>query len=30
LEHRQEPSRMVVVAKPVEAKDGRVSVVYRN
>lgn len=29
MEHRQDPSRMAVIAKPVEAKDGRVTVVYQ-
>jgi hypothetical protein len=30
LEHRGEPSRMVVIAKPVEAKGGKVSVIYKD
>jgi hypothetical protein len=29
MEHREAPSRMVVIAKPVEAKDGKVTVVYK-
>jgi hypothetical protein len=29
MEHRREPSRVAVIAKPVEAKDGRVTVAYR-
>ena len=30
IEHRREPSRMAVIAKPVEAKEGKVTVVYRD
>jgi hypothetical protein len=30
MEHRQDPSRMAVIAKPVEAKEGRVTVVYQE
>jgi hypothetical protein len=30
MEHRREPSRMAVIAKPVEAKEGKVTLVYRD
>ena len=30
MEHCREPSRMAVIAKPVEAKEGKVTVVYRD
>lgn len=30
MEHRREPSRMAVIAKPVEAEDGKVTVVYKE
>jgi hypothetical protein len=30
MEHRRDPSRMAVIAKPTLAKDGRVTVVYRE
>jgi hypothetical protein len=29
-ERRQNPSRMVVISKPIEAKDGKVTVVYQD
>lgn len=30
MEHRLRPSRMAVIAKPVEAKDGTVTIVYQD
>ncbi|WP_422003189.1 G1 family glutamic endopeptidase [Reyranella sp.] len=30
MEHRWDPSRMAVIARPVEARDGRVRIVYRE
>jgi hypothetical protein len=30
MEHRSEPSRMAVIAKPIEAKEGKVTVVYKS
>lgn len=30
MERRREPSRMVVIAKPVDAEDGKVTVVYKE
>lgn len=30
MEHRKEPSRMAVIAKPIEAKDGKVTIAYQD
>ena len=30
MEHRRDPSRMAVIARPVEARDGRVKIVYQE
>ncbi len=30
MEHRREPSRIAVIAKPVEAKDGKVTIAYQD
>jgi hypothetical protein len=30
MEHRREPSRMAVIAKPLDVKDGAITVVYQE